>query len=46
MHPNRGDRMNFKQFVRQKAKGPIRDATLNLYDKDRARLQGRPARGP
>jgi len=33
--------MNFKAFVRSKAKGPITDATLELYDRDRRRLQGR-----
>lgn len=33
--------MNFKAFVRANAKGPIRDATLELYDKDRQQITGR-----
>lgn len=31
----------FKAFVRQKAKGALTDGTLELYDRDRQRLQGR-----
>ena len=33
--------MNFKNFVRAKAKGQIRDGTLVIYDKDRQQLTGR-----
>ncbi len=33
--------MNFRTFVRAKAKGAIRDGTLAIYDKDRQQLTGR-----
>lgn len=41
LHPNKGPpAMNFKGFIRAKAKGPITDTTLRLYDKDRQQVVG------
>jgi len=41
-HPNgrRPPAMNFKAFIRAKAKGPITETTLRLYDKDRQQIVG------